>query len=358
MAKMSSPSDYTAIAPNYSTGQGYYTNSDLVADLLQIPQFTGSTNPTEGQVGAYIKRVEDYIDVKTGLSYRPIFYNDEVHNFLFTGVQYQVPRYWSDYVGFIQLNRQYIHKIIRLEVWQGNSWIDLASATANITVSSTNKGVTSTITLGLPNSTNIVLNSGTTANQFDNTFGSKTTAQEISYLINEIFPTNTSTVTGATAAKSDSDNPSNYFYATVDSEDQTKVIISSLLTGEDGTGCTIATTGTGLTETAFTDKENMKRLGAWWKIDREGRIFFRTKFPYLEKNTVRVTYIAGNHRVPGTITDVATKLTACEILRHDDQTVLIAETGAQIDIKTKYDLLKQESEEILKMQKETIFLIE
>ena len=78
----------------------------------------------------------------------------------------------------------------------------------------------------------------------------------------------------------------------------------------------------------------------------------------MEKNSIRMTYIAGNPRVPGIISSAATKLAACEILRHDDQTVLIAESGSQIDIKTKYDLLKQEAEDLLKLTKETIFLIE
>ena len=77
--KYSSPSDYTAIAPNYATGQGYYTNSTLVADLLQIPAFSGSTNPTHAQVGNFIKRMEDYIDEITDNSWRPIMYINEVH---------------------------------------------------------------------------------------------------------------------------------------------------------------------------------------------------------------------------------------------------------------------------------------
>jgi hypothetical protein len=78
----------------------------------------------------------------------------------------------------------------------------------------------------------------------------------------------------------------------------------------------------------------------------------------MEKNSVRMTYIAGNPRVPGIISQAATKMSAMEILRHDDQTVLIAESGSQIDIKTKYDLLKQEAAELLKLTRETIFLIE
>ena len=358
MAKYYSPSDYTAIAPNYGNGEGYYTNVDLVADLLQIPSFTGSTNPTEGQVGAYIKRIEDYIDTKTGVSYRPITYIDEYHDFDFRGGRY--PRFWSDYVGFVQLNNPHIQKVLKLEVWQGSSWTELASAVASVTVATdnTNRAVTSTITLGLPDGTTIVLDNGTLNTHFNNNFGPKTTAQEIVYLINEVFPTNTSSVTGATAAKTEAGSPSKYFYATVDSENQNKVVITSLLSGEDGSNCTVAVTGTGLSKSDFTDKEDMARLGNWWKSDREGRIFFRTNFPYLHRNSIRVTYIAGNQRVPGIISDAATKLAACEILRADDQTVLIADTGASIDIKSKYDLLKKEAEDLLNLGKETVFLLD
>ena len=99
--KYSSPSDYTGINPSYSSGRGYYTDVTLVENLLQIPALGGSTNPSLSDVGEFIKRAEDYVDTKTGTSYRAITYTDEYHEFEFLGGMY--PRYWSDYVGFIQL---------------------------------------------------------------------------------------------------------------------------------------------------------------------------------------------------------------------------------------------------------------
>jgi len=366
MTKASSPSDYDFLnsggsslySPDYNTGQGYYTSVEMVSDLLQIPSFTGSTNPTEAQVGAYIKRIEDYVDTKTGTSFRPITYYDEYHNFEFK--KYGNTRVWFDSVGFLQLQHPSIRKIIRLEVWQGNSWTDLASATASITVDSTHTGQSGSVTLTLPDgSTNFVLNKGTTYQQYNNTFGPKTTAQELVYLINEQYPASTVDF-AATAAKRHKSvgGVSKYFYATIDSENQSKVIISSLLPSDDGSACSIAVSGTGLTKSDFTDEEEMSRTGNWWKIDNEGRIFFRKNYPYHEQNSIRVTYVSGKSRVPGIITDATTKLVACEILRHDDQTVLIAESGAQIDIKGKYDLLKAEADELLNMSKETVFFIE
>jgi hypothetical protein len=211
---------------------------------------------------------------------------------------------------------------------------------------------------------------GTTDSRFDSTYGNQTAAEELVALINETFPANTSTLTGATQAKAQTDSTgakqvSDFFYATLDSENNNKVVISSLLPSDDGANCSIylngsssTTSASGLDVVAFTDREEMRRLGDFWMIEGDGKVFFRKNFPYLERQSVRVTYMAGNYRVPGIITDAATKLTACEILRHDDSTVLIADTGAQIDIKSKYDLLKAESKEILDNMKATIFLIE
>lgn len=307
------------------------------------------------------------MDEKTANSWRPLIYRNEYHNFTFSGVHYNLPKYWNDYVGFVQLDRHEIRRVIKLEVWQGNTWVDLASATGSVSI--TDYSNITSIVLKLPN-----FNAGTGAGVFTITpgltnatfnaqYGNKTTAQDLVALINEVFPSNTAGVTGATAAKALQDgaaalNISDYFYAATDSEDGSKVIITSLLQGDDGTGCIIEKTGTGLTKGDFTDQEEQKRLGDWWKIDREGRIFFRRNFPYLEYNSCRVTYIAGSRRVPAVISDAATKLVACEILRHDDQTVLIAETGAQIDIKTKHDLLKEDAMNIINGKKETVFLIE
>ena len=354
--KYSSPSDYTAIAPNYGTGSGYYTDKAKISALLQLPAFSSSTSPTQAEVGELIKRSEDYVDEITGTSFRPILYTDEVHNFTFSGVMHNFPRYYNDYVGFVQLDNPSIRKVIRLEAWQGNSWTDLASATAIVTISDYTN--VTNVTLRLPNSgTTFTLTAGTSAGTFNKLYGNKTTAQELAYLVNETFPATTADITGATAAKSLS-NISNYFYATVDSEDQTKVVISSLLAGEDGTECTITVSGSGLSKSDFTDKEDMARLGDWWSIGPEGRIFFRSNFPYNSLNSLRLTYLAGKIRVPSVITDATTKLASCEILRHDDSTVLIAESGAQIDIKSKYDLLRQEALDILDTQKEYVYLIE
>jgi len=45
-------------------------------------------------------------------------------------------------------------------------------------------------------------------------------------------------------------------------------------------------------------------------------------------------------------------------LLHDDNTVLIAETGANIDLKTKHDILVEEAKEIIDGKKQLLHLID
>ena len=79
MPVASSPSDYTAINVDYSTGNGFYTDKDAVSDMLQVPAFSSSTYPSQAQVGAIIKNIEGIVDDKVKRSYRPIIYENEFH---------------------------------------------------------------------------------------------------------------------------------------------------------------------------------------------------------------------------------------------------------------------------------------
>lgn len=440
MPTVFSPSDYTSINPDYSTGKGFYTDIDAVSDLLQIPSFTALTNPTNAQVGAIIKRVEGMIDDKVKRSYRPIRHETEFHNFQFT--RHPADSYYGGYVGFVQLQHMKVRKIVSLQVWQGNSYKELASAQASIILNEDNYGDIHSIILGLPDGTEFTMESSNNVggslhdDTFNNRFGSKTTAKEIIALTNEQFPSNTATFTGADNKKSLTEdggnnfNVSDFFYAASDLDNSRKINFSSLLMGEDGSDCTLkvttqqaithtnldtnlvvadssklavgmivadsnnhipanttitaivdstnvtmsaaatnsgSSTGT-FTSTAsipnicdieiFTDKQDMKRIGSFWKIGNEGRIFFLKDYPYHTNNSVIVSYIAGDKRVPSAIHEAATKLVAAEILRHDDQTILIAETGANITTKEKYDILKKEAMEILDGKKDIVYIIE
>jgi len=438
MSISSSPSDYikTANGVDYSLGYGYYTDILAVADLLQIPDFTASTNPTAEQVGSIIKRVEGTVDDKAKRSFRPIIHKDEVHNFEIS--RPPIKAYYGGYIGFVQLSTRKLSKVVSLRVWQGDSYKEIASAHGSIQLLDNFRDIYE-IKLGLPNSgtqfTMTSENGGAVSNsEFDVTLGKKTTAKEIQYCINELFPADTFQFTGATQPKSivtSGRNISDFFYAYSDAATSTKIQISSLLMGEDGSDCDIiittqqtcsgsnlstnltvedssklavgmgvsgtdipsaatiasitdattvvlsnAITGDGLssetvtftatnlsvptvaTVERFTDKQDMRRLGSFWAIGDEGRIFFLKDYPYHTNNSVIVTYVAGSSRVPAAIHEAATKLVAAEILRHDDQTILIAETGANISTKEKYDILRKEAMDILNSKSDIVYFLD
>ena len=429
-----SPSDFTEINPSYSNGRGFYTNATEVANLLQVPAFTSSTYPTLAQVGSIIKRVEGMIDEKVKRSYRPIITKNEYHNFEFSELPHKA--YYGGHVGFIQLTQLKVRKIVSLLVWQGNHHEELASAQAKLLLKENFRDLHSII-LELPNSgvsfEMVAENdlSGLGNDEFCNTFGIKTTNEEIVALINESFPSLTSQFTGATAPKaltSSSLSISDFFYAAKDRDNGKQLLISSLLSGDDGADCVIkatikqscstvntsttltvadssklhagmTVTGTGITGTitiasitdsttvvlsgaatatatnvltftstdeiptvcdlvAFTDKEDLKRLGSYWTINEEGRVFFLKDYPYHRDNSVIVSYIAGDGRVPATIHEAATKLTAAEIIRHDDQSILITESGANITTKEKYDILRKEGLDILKGKGDIVYFLD
>ena len=243
-----SPSDFTEINPSYSNGRGFYTNATEVANLLQVPAFTSSTYPTLAQVGSIIKRIEGMIDEKVKRSYRPIITKNEYHNFEFSELPHKA--YYGGHVGFIQLTQLKVRKIVSLLVWQGNHHEELASAQAKLLLKENFRDLNSVI-LELPNSgvsfEMVAENdlSGLGNDEFCNTFGIKTTNEELVALINESFPSLTSQFTGATAPKaltSSSLSISDFFYAAKDKDNGKQLLISSLLSGDDGADCVIKAT--------------------------------------------------------------------------------------------------------------------
>lgn len=446
MSITSSPSDYAlAGTPDYTAGIGFYTDYIQVADLLQVPRFdTTATYPTREQVGNIIKRVEGMVDDKLKRSYRPIITKKEIHNFQYTNRPGMT--LYGGYVGFIQLRQMKIQKVVSLQVWSGSGYKELASAQAQIELLDSYRDIHAII-LQLPNSSIefTLLPEGDVANlsssEFSNTFGVKTTANDIVSLINEEFPS-TRQYTNANAKKSlfgtQVSNPSinsnlsvsDFFFAQKEEGNGANILISSLLSGDDGSECLVkiqtqqtctanlssanltvadssklavgmivqgagitgsktissiadATTvvldsGSGITDNTgtytftavnstvpnvvnvvrFTDKEDMKRNGDYWLLGEEGRIFFLQDYPYHTRNSVFVTYVAGNNRVPAAVHEAATKLVAAEIIRHDDQSVLITETGANISTKEKYDILKNEAMAILGSKTDIVYFID
>lgn len=367
MVKVSSPSDFTNINVNYTNGNGYYTTHTDVSNLLQISDFSTSTTPTVAEIGKLIKRVEERIDDSIKQSFRPIIHKNEYYSFE-GWVQGAYPiRKWRDYVGFVQLELPKVQKIVRLEVWQGNEYVDLASATANIKMPSS--ATTNSVSWRIRLTVGTYVFDLVEGVHFYDTFGPKTTASQLADAINEVYPAKTAKFTGETEAKTVTANGnsgvniSDFFYATTDSEAGDTVVISSLLLGEDGSACGLTSVDTDDSNagigsvTTFTDNQDQRRLGDYWVLDEEGKIFFLKKYPYMENHSIRVTYVAGDGRVPAGIHDAATKLVAAEVIRHDDNSILIAETGSNIDLKTKHDILVKEAEDIIKGKQNIVHFI-
>ena len=358
MGKVSSPSDFTNINVSYALGNGYYTTHTDVSNLLQIGAFSDTTTPTRAEVGKIIKRVEEKIDDSIKQSYRPILHHEEFHSFdtAFNQGAYPV-RPYKDYVGFIQLSQPKVQKLVRLEIYQGNNWKDLASATARLTVPSTVTNSAWKISLTVGTYT-FELDEAT---EFFDNFGPKTTASQIVDAINEVYPMKTAKFTGETTSKTvtangnDSVHISDFFYATTDSEQGDTIVISSLLLGDDGSNCTISSTF-GSVE-GFTDHQDQRRRGDFWQMKSEGKIFFLQEYPHITNHSIRVAYVAGDGRVPAPIHEAATKFVAAEIIRHDDNSILIAETDSNIDLKTKHDIMLEEANKIVDGKKNLIHFI-
>jgi len=376
MSKTYSPSDYSSINQDYDSARGYYCDGTDVVALLQIPgitvngelTFTDNTTPKAKEVGKIMRRVEDYIDERIGYAFRKTIYSDEYYNFeLKSNSQYLMANY-VDYVGFIQLRREKVRRILALDVWQTSRYKNIAGVFATISIDKTLFNSLNWIKLTLPDGDYFQLdasnNFGTDldAGDFNKKLGASTTAKEICSLINEKFPSDTGDFTGQAVKKTllsnaGTKNISDYFYARMDSEDSTTVEIISLLPGSDGTLCSITKDGNGASLATFSSKEDKQRKEDWWFIGEEGKLFIRQEYPYTLNNSIRVTYVAGSNRIPAYINEVATKLVAAELLRHDDSTIIIGESGAQIDIKGKYDELKKDAEAILNSKRKMAYLI-
>ena len=357
------PSDSQLGKANYIEGAGYYTSSELITNLLGIAPLDNTTTlPSLLDVGELIKRAEDYIDEYTRETWRPLIVQDEYHDFdfdLFRMYRLHANYRFRDYVGMVRLHHEHIRKVIRLAVWRGNSWEELGGATASIKM--TDYANITSIVLTCGGETFTLTPHATTFGNYNNSYGNRTTAMEIVYLINEQMPLNTQSITGSSGPKvfagTAGGSISNYFYATLEEDDT--IVISSLLPGDDGDACTLVVNGGSNTYTDFADTESRDRNSDWWTIGEDGAIFFRASYPYQMKHSLRITYSAGNSRVPAIITEAATKLVACELMQADDNNLLLGENQESgVDLKTKYDAYRADIEKILNMKKRLVYFLD
>ena len=90
----------------YCTTQDVFNLMQL-NNVLDTTDFSSSTVPSKSSVESYIMTAQSQVDYKTRKSWRPIYVADEYHEFNINGFK-------SKYTN--------IHKILSLQIWDGNSW--------------------------------------------------------------------------------------------------------------------------------------------------------------------------------------------------------------------------------------------
>lgn len=126
---------------------------------------------------------QDRIDNITNNSWRPMLQVAEYKNFD-TYKPYR-RRYYTDYVGTTPLLFRNVQQILRLEVWQGSDYKELAAAEARLKIMNHTELTGDSIFLSPGGGGVFTLSQGTTSSTWNNGFDAGTTAQQIADLINK-----------------------------------------------------------------------------------------------------------------------------------------------------------------------------
>ena len=116
---------------------------------------------------------------------------------------------------------------------------------------------------------------------------------------------------------------------------------------------TAATNGATITQRKFTidyvgsTTGDEARLRDWWADYDLGIIYFNNTYPYFSWNAVKVSYVYGERYVEKAIEDICTKLVAMDLILSDDRSVLLPEGTQNVDLGSKYQLLKAQVAETL-----------
>ena len=186
-----------------SINPGLYETADN-AYVQNTASFTnGKTRGMKKSVvETRIKEVQERIDNITHNAWRPYLAVAEYINFD-TYKPYR-RRYYTDYVGTAPLLFRNVQQILRLEVWQGENYRELAGAEARIEISDHN-GLSGDAMYLCPGGGGFAkLAVGTGTQQWESNFNTVTTAQNLADLVNNEDRTNRGTVTFTTDATSPS----------------------------------------------------------------------------------------------------------------------------------------------------------
>lgn len=197
---------------------------------------------TKSQVETLIREKQDYIDQVCRMAWRPRLVSDEYQNF--TTFKPYRRRYYTDYVGAVYLRNRSVQRILRLGVWQGDKYRELGSSVIKITVSANEFNASDKIFICPGVAHTATLARGKTSTTWDGDFGDKTSAQNISNLINKDRATSKGDVAIGTLQENGKQlNIDDEFLATANSDEgDGVVIISSMRSTEEGEYVSIATT--------------------------------------------------------------------------------------------------------------------
>lgn len=193
-----------------------YETADNTAIQNQAAFTNGKTRGMKrSTVEARIKEIQDRIDNETHNAWRPILVPAEYVNFD-TYKPYR-RRYYTDYVGTTPLLFRNVQQILRLELWQGDDYREIAAAEARVEI--VNHALLSSDKLflcpGGGGFANLAVGTGT--QQWRAEFDEVSTAQALADLVNKDTRTNRGTVTFTT----NTDSPSGTTFTLPDASSST-----------------------------------------------------------------------------------------------------------------------------------------
>ncbi len=241
------------IAENGTTA--YTTSNNAVIQSTSAISHSKERGINKEHVENLIKIRQDYIDSITRMAWRPRLISDEYQNF--TTFKPYRRRYYTDYVGAVYLKNRAVQRVLRLAVWQGDYYRELASSRICLQVQADISTVTkklseaSNLYLSPPNSGSFVTLTGATNNtnagRWNSDFGKKSVALDIAKLINAEGKDEIQI--GALTDGVDSEgnarplNLNNEFLATANSDEgDGRVLLSSMRSTDEGDNATLAFT--------------------------------------------------------------------------------------------------------------------
>lgn len=175
--------NFTTAANTYVENQAAFTNGKTRGMKKSI-------------VETRIKEVQDRIDNITHNAWRPYLVSAEYLNFD-TYKPYR-RRYFTDYVGTTPLLFRNVQQMLRIELWQGDSYREICGAEARLTLLDHNEASSFTLFLSPGGGGFAKLAPGSGTNQWAAAFNKVTTSQNIADLINKEDRVNRSNVTFTT----------------------------------------------------------------------------------------------------------------------------------------------------------------